>query len=85
MGSAAPRDAVLKALSPLESMLSADGYELQVATEQVPVELTVLPGAACGHCLIPRTLMEPMICDMLVAAGLEPNFTLNYPDTHVGT
>ncbi len=76
--------AVLKALTPLRSMLEADGYDLEVAGSSPPVELTVVANTGCGECLIPRTLMEPLIADMLLAGGLDRRFVLRYPEGHVG-
>lgn len=82
MSNAPTRQNVLAALEPLRAMLSADGYELRLeATDPVPV-LTVEPGDGCGECLIPRTIMEPLVGDMLVAGGIPPAFSLNYPTMH---
>lgn len=61
-------EAALGALSPIESTMNADGYTLK-ATEgpggQLEIRIEALDGA-CEDCLVPESVMLPMMQRMLV-------------------
>lgn len=69
------------ALETIARMLAADGYELTsgLSDDVLDVQITAGPDA-CEDCLSPRTVLEPMIHDMLDAAGLGGySLRLTYP------
>jgi hypothetical protein len=73
--------AVVAALEPLIGMLSADGYDLEVDSGADRTRLRIAARAdACAECLVPRTVLEPMIANMLSGAGLGAlGWQLEYP------
>jgi hypothetical protein len=73
--------AVTAALEPLRNMLTCDGYSMDVSGEPLIIRLTA-SDAACAECLVPPSLMRPMISEMLSAAGLPASYELRYPPEH---
>ena len=82
-GVAVTQEAVDDALRDLQTMLRADGYELEVSVGSSAIEVTVLAGDGCGECLVPKAMMTPMIADMLIAKGIDERVILHYPDAHI--
>lgn len=83
--SAPSQSAVDAALTPLRSMLEADGYGIEVALEDQRVDLRFLvtEDDACGECLVPRTIMEPMVAKMLRDGGVDAEVIVHYPAGHI--
>ena len=75
-------DELSEALQPLRLMLGADGYGLDVTADPLEIRISAT-GSACPECLVPRTVMEPMIADMVQRSGLAGDYTLRYPESHV--
>lgn len=74
-----------EAVTPIRSALEADGYELLVEADGPQVVMRIKAGAeACEECLVPPTVMRPMIDKLLADAGLaSTDWTLVYPtDLH---
>lgn len=74
--------AALGALAPIEESLASDGYALTV-TEQhggaLQVGIEALEGA-CADCLVPESVMIPMIERLLVGGGVSASgVTVSYP------
>jgi len=77
---ATDQSAIEAALQPFAEMLAADGYELHSRLEGEVVELKIVAGAsACEECLVPRTVMEPIMSNALGEAGLSVEIDLRYP------
>jgi hypothetical protein len=74
---------ILEALGDVRTMLKADGYELAVSAAQSGIELTVTAGDGCGECLVPKAIMRRMMAEALSKHGIDDNFTLRYPNSHV--
>jgi hypothetical protein len=67
------------ALDPLRAMLAADGYGVRL-TGSDPVEITIVAtDEACGDCLVPESVMRPLIADMLGDRGIQEEWTLSLP------
>lgn len=77
----ASHPALEEALEPVASTLAADGYKLTAARVDDDVVVRIAAGPdACEDCLSPRTVMEPMIRDLLACAGLGGmGLRLSYP------
>lgn len=76
-------DHVNGALDTARTMLSADGYDLDVALSDDGVRVAIVATPdACEECLVPRTVMEPMLAQMLSDGGVEAPLELHYPDAH---
>lgn len=79
-------EAVAEALDPITTMLRADGYTLDVDVVEQRLRLRIRPTAeACAECLVPSTVMEPMISQALSDAGVAAPIDLRYPDAHLET
>lgn len=78
-------EAVDAALSSLRAMLDADGYGLDVTIQDRRVDLRFLvtEDDACGECLVPRTIMEPMVTRMLRDCGADAEVVVRYPTGHI--
>lgn len=78
-------EAVDRALLSLREMLAADGYGLDVTIEDRSVQLAfrVTEEDSCGECLVPRTIMEPMVQQMLLAGGVDADLIVHYPPGHI--
>lgn len=70
-----------EALEPVATALAADGYGLEAARVDDDVVIRIVAGPdACDDCLSPRTVMEPMIRELLAEAGLDgTGLRLSYP------
>ena len=67
------------ALDPLRAMLASDGYAVELGGGH-PVPITIVAtGDACGDCLVPESVMRPLIADMLGERGVEKEWTLSLP------
>lgn len=65
-------EAALGALSPIESTMKADGYTLKVTESQggdLEIRIEASEGA-CADCLVPESVMLPMIQRLLVSSGV---------------
>lgn len=67
------------ALDPLRTMLASDGFGI-VLRGTDPVAITIVAtDDACGDCLVPESVMRPLIADMLAERGIEDEWTLSLP------
>lgn len=68
-------------LEPLIQMLGADGYGLDVFQDGNRLRLEIrATDDACEECLVPKTVMEPMIRDRLASSDhAEVDIVLVYP------
>ncbi len=70
----------LEGLASLRTSLEADGYEIDVEEgERVAVVISATP-AACAECLVPASLMVPMLEHALKVPG--DRIDLTYPADH---
>jgi hypothetical protein len=68
-------------LDPVLSALEADGYEAVIS--EAPGAVHIRAGAeACAECLIPRSIMEPMLTQLLQDGGVAATLSVTYPDEH---
>ena len=71
------------ALARMQTMLAADGYQLDVEVSEGQLNLTVrATPEACAECLVPKTLLASMAVTMLGEGGIpvDPNdVALRYP------
>jgi hypothetical protein len=68
-----------KALDPLRAILASDGYGVEVG-ETRPLEVRIVAtGSACEECLVPESVMRPLIADMLGEHGFDDEWTLSLP------
>jgi len=74
-------DELNEALRPLRLMLGAEGYGLDITADPLEIRISATE-SACAECLVPRTVMEPMIADMMQRSGLEGDYALRYPESH---
>jgi hypothetical protein len=83
--SAPTPEAVDAALTPLRTQLEADGYGLDVALadQRIDLRFLVTEDDACGECLVPRTIMEPMVTKMLQDGGVDAELVVHYPAGHI--
>lgn len=66
-------------LSELNTMLAADGYQLEVAPASDGIAVTIAAGSdACADCLAPERVVRQIIDDNL--AGLVAVTSLTYPE-----
>ena len=81
-------EAARSALEPIASTMASDGYALTVS--EIPsgvldVRIEALEGA-CEDCLVPKSVMVPMIESLLADGGVRPtHVSVAYPtesDTH---
>jgi hypothetical protein len=71
------------ALAPFVSALEADGYNGTVVENGDVILLDITAGPeACEDCLVPRSIMEPMLTNALRQAGLRHRIELKYPLEH---
>lgn len=72
---------ISEAVAPIRSALEADGYELHVEPSSDGTVLSIVAGPeACEDCLIPATVLEPMIAQALRERGLgSVAWSLRYP------
>jgi hypothetical protein len=81
--SAVTQESVLDALSMMQTTLQADGYELEAKVTDTAIEVQIVATpSACAECLVPRSVMEPMVAQMLADKGLPTEVVLHYPPTH---
>lgn len=79
-------EAIKSALTDLHAMLEQDGYVCTVRVDDETIEVAVSAGPeACADCLVPPSVMAPMVEQMLLDADIQMNreLTLVYP--HGGT
>ncbi len=70
----------LEGLASLRTSLEADGYEIDVAEgERVAVVISATP-TACAECLVPASLMVPILEHALKVPG--DRIDLTYPADH---
>lgn len=74
------------ALSKMQTMLEADGYELDVAVDAGAVALSVrTTPEACAECLVPKSLFATMAADLLGKSGVDvapSDLVVTYPTEH---
>jgi hypothetical protein len=74
-------DDVVAAVEPLSSMLSSDGYALEVSAEEDVIRFHVVAAPeACADCLVPESVFASVLKTQLEHRGLTPEFELVYPD-----
>ena len=70
----------LEGLASLRTSLEVDGYEIDVEEgERVAVVISATPGA-CAECLVPASLMVPILEHALKVPG--DRIDLTYPADH---
>ncbi len=70
------------ALAGFRAMLEPDGYAVEFVDAPLAVRIVATEGA-CPECLVPESVMRPIINGMLAQSGLEGDFALVYPaDDH---
>jgi hypothetical protein len=67
------------ALDPLSAMLASDGYDVQLTGDDPMGINIVATEEACGECLVPESVMRPLIADMLAKSGIHQDWTLSLP------
>jgi hypothetical protein len=69
------------ALEPIATTLEADGYRLETREEEGRLRVQIAAGPdACEDCLVPKSMMQAMIADMLARFGVAPGMIdLRYP------
>jgi hypothetical protein len=73
-----------QALEPLQHLLAADGYVLDLRStstdgEELLITVTAGPGV-CEECLVPVDLFRTLVTRHLTENGLNPKVTIVYPD-----
>lgn len=72
------------ALAPITDMLAADGYQLDIeSTADAGLLLRISATAeSCEECLVPRSVLEPMVVNKLGERGIESSVVVEYPAAH---
>lgn len=75
-------ESMSSALDELRSMMNPDGYDVIVDPEPLTVRIVATP-EACPECLVPASVMRPIISGMLAKQGLTGDWALEFPtDSH---
>lgn len=78
----AREESAIEALAPIQTTMSADGYSLSVTEGEagaLAVRIEAQEGA-CADCLVPESVMVPMIERLLADAGVPSSgVTVFYP------